>query len=282
MPVPSSTSTPVPGIAPTSIHGLDDVLAGGLTRKRLYLVEGMPGSGKTTLALQFLRSAAARGEPVLYVTLSETEEELRAVAASHGWTLDGVTIHELMPAERLARPGASSTRCSTPPRWSSATTIKRDPARTSIASSPRCVVFDSLSELRLLAGSPLRYRRQILALKQFFASRELHGAAARRHDRDRPRPADAEHRARRDPRWSSCIPTTASERRRLRVIKYRGTRLPRRLPRLRHRARRPRASSRAWSPPSIGASATAGTGWPAACPSWTRCSAAASKRARAR
>ena len=107
MPVPSSTD--VPAIAPTSIAGLDDVLAGGLARKRLFLIEGMPGSGKTTLALQVLRSAAARGEPVLYVTLSETKEELRAVSDSHGWSLDGVTIQELIPAENSLDPDQQYT-----------------------------------------------------------------------------------------------------------------------------------------------------------------------------
>src|SRR5690349_12982136 len=80
----------------TGVTGLDDVLHGGLTRDRLYLMEGMPGSGKTTLAFQFLLDGAKHGEPVLYLTLSETEEEIRAVAASHGWSLDGVAILEVM------------------------------------------------------------------------------------------------------------------------------------------------------------------------------------------
>jgi circadian clock protein KaiC len=83
----------------TGITGLDDVLAGGLTAHRLYLVEGVPGSGKTTLAIQFLLEGVRQGEPVLYVTLSESLEELQAVASSHGWSLDGITNRELMPSE---------------------------------------------------------------------------------------------------------------------------------------------------------------------------------------
>src|SRR5262245_339150 len=88
----------------TGIAGLDDVLRGGLRPNRLYLIEGVPGSGKTTLALQFLLEGVRTGEPVLYLTLSETEEELRGVAASHGWSLDGVTIRELIPSESDLQP----------------------------------------------------------------------------------------------------------------------------------------------------------------------------------
>src|SRR3954466_10894395 len=93
------TEAPTKSLARTGIEGLDDILRGGFTPNRLYLVEGMPGSGKTTLAFQFLLQGAQRGEPVLYVTLSETREEITAVAASHGWTLDGIAIRELVPTE---------------------------------------------------------------------------------------------------------------------------------------------------------------------------------------
>ena len=86
-------------VASTGLAGLDDILAGGFTRRRLYLLEGVPGSGKTTLALQFLMAGAAAGESVLYITLSETEEELLSVADAHGWRLDGISVRELTPPE---------------------------------------------------------------------------------------------------------------------------------------------------------------------------------------
>ena len=157
-------------IAPTGVAGLDDVLIGGFRRRRLYLVEGVPGSGKTTLALQFLIDGAKNGEKVLYVTLSETEEELRMVADSHGWTLDGIQIRELAPSEAALEPDEQNTMFH-PSEMELASTTKvilADVERF----KPTRVVFDSLSELRLLAGNPLRYRRQILALKQFFATRD--------------------------------------------------------------------------------------------------------------
>ena len=154
----------------TGIAGLDDILNGGLIRHRLYLAEGVPGSGKTTLALQYLMAGAARGEPVLYITLSETEEELRDVASSHGWTLDGVTIHELVPDEGSLDPDAQSTMFH-PSEVELAETTRRILDEVERL-KPTAIVLDSLSELRLLAGHPLRYRRQILALKQYFAARE--------------------------------------------------------------------------------------------------------------
>jgi circadian clock protein KaiC len=152
------------------IEGLDDILGGGLTAHRLYLIEGMPGSGKTTLGFQFLLEGARRGEPVLYVSLSETEEEIRAVAASHGWSLEGVLIRELIPTEEALSPASQNTMFHPSEVELGETTQKilTDVER----ARPTRVVFDSLSELRLLAGSPLRYRRQILALKRFFAGRK--------------------------------------------------------------------------------------------------------------
>jgi circadian clock protein KaiC len=153
----------------TGVRGLDDVLGGGLRRSRCYLLEGVPGSGKTTLALQFLRAGVNRGEPVLYVTLSETADELRSAAASHGWSLDGVTLREIMPSEDALDPGEASTMFHLSEVELAATMQQVIADVESV--HPTCVVIDSLSELRLLSGSPLRYRRQVLALKQYFNRR---------------------------------------------------------------------------------------------------------------
>ena len=205
--------------ASTGIQGLDDILIGGLTRKRLFLVEGVPGSGTTSLALQFLMSAASRGEPVLYVTLSETEEELRAVAESHGWSLDGIEIRELTPPEAALDPDEQNTMFH-PSEVELASTTKRileDVERL----KPTCVVFDSLSELRLLAGTALRYRRQILALKQFFSTRDctvvlLDDMTATDHDLQMQSIAHGVILL------EQLNPEYGSERRRLRIVKYRG------------------------------------------------------------
>lgn len=151
------------------VSGLDDVLGGGLTAGRLYLVEGTPGSGKTTLALQFLREGVQRGEAVLYVTLSETIEELKGVAASHGWDLEGIQLRELLPSQDSLMPDEQYTMFH-PSEVELGETTQRVIADVA-ALNPTRVVFDSLSELRLLAGNSLRYRRQILAFKQFFAGR---------------------------------------------------------------------------------------------------------------
>ncbi|MFX0541514.1 ATPase domain-containing protein [Roseovarius sp. S4756] len=162
------TSDPQPRIL-TGTRGLDDVLRGGLTPSRLYLIEGTPGSGKTTLALKFLMEGREAGEQGLYITLSETENELRAVAASHDWTLDGIELFEMVAEDEfgldheqtLLHP--SEVELGETVRGVIELVERTDPAR---------VVLDSLSELRLLAQNPLRYRRQILALKHFFARRK--------------------------------------------------------------------------------------------------------------
>ena len=160
---------PLPrGRISTGVPGLDDILGGGLTPDRLYLLEGTPGTGKTTLALQFLLEGAAEGQRPLYVTLSETGEELRAAAATHGWSLDAVDVFELV-SEMGLDPDSEQTILH-PSEIELGETVREVIARVDEI-RPARVVFDSLSELRLLAQNPLRYRRQILALKQFFSRR---------------------------------------------------------------------------------------------------------------
>lgn len=151
----------------TGSNDLDKVLGGGLDPSRLYLYEGRPGTGKTTIALQFLLDGVKNGERVLYVTLSETERELRLVAKRHGWSLAGIDIFELVPPETTLDPERELTVFH-PAEVELSETTKLIFDRVE-AFSPSRVVFDSLSELRLLAQSPLRYRRQVLAIKHFFA-----------------------------------------------------------------------------------------------------------------
>jgi circadian clock protein KaiC len=208
-------------LARTGIGGFDDILGGGLRRDRLYLVEGVPGSGKTTLALQFLMEGARLGEPVLYVTLSETEEELRSVAGSHGWPLEGVTVRELIPTEGtlLADEQYTMFHPSEVELSETTKTILEDLSRL----KPTRVVFDSLSELRLLAGNALRYRRQILALKQFFAGLSctvllLDDLTSASHD------LQVQSIAHGVVRLEQMYPMYGAERRRLIVLKMRGAR----------------------------------------------------------
>jgi circadian clock protein KaiC len=153
----------------TGIPGLDQLLVGGLVTNRMYLIEGNPGTGKTTLALQFLLEGVARGESCLYVTLSETSIELHAVAQSHGWTLDGIEVFQLASGERATIDEQYTLYH--PSEIELGETIQAVLATVERV-KPRRIVFDSLSEMRLLAREPLRYRRQILALKEFFAGRD--------------------------------------------------------------------------------------------------------------
>ena len=151
------------------VPGLDEVLCGGLIAQQLYLVDGHPGAGKTSLALQYLLEGVSCGEKCAYVTLSETKRELEAGAHSHGWNLDGIEIIELVPSEEELRGDEQLTMLPAAEVELGETTRKVLEAVERI--SPNRLVFDSLSELRLLAQSSLRYRRQILALKQYFAAR---------------------------------------------------------------------------------------------------------------
>jgi circadian clock protein KaiC len=152
------------------IEGLDDVLCGGLPRNRIYLIQGDPGVGKTTLALQFLMEGVQAGETSLYITLSETKEELEVVAESHGWKLDSFHLFELSSVEERLKGETDNT-------FFHPSEVELNRTTSALLDEvervkPDRVVFDSLSEMRLLAETPLRYRRQILQLKQYFAGRK--------------------------------------------------------------------------------------------------------------
>lgn len=155
--------------ARTGVQGLDDVLGGGLPPDRLYLVQGDPGVGKTTLALQFLLEGLRNDERVLYITLSETREELELVARSHGWSLDGIALYELSRLENFLNMSTDNSVFHPAEVELGETTEALLKLIEEVG--PTRVVFDSLSEMRLLARDPLRYRRQILALKQHFAGK---------------------------------------------------------------------------------------------------------------
>jgi len=170
MPENEMNSEAVLPLVATGISGLDHILGGGFTPNRVYLVEGNPGSGKTTMSLRWLLDGERLGEMGIYVTLSETKAELTAVAQSHGWSLSGLSVLELVAPESeleadnqfaMFQPSEVEMSITTKAILAEVERIK-----------PRRVVIDSLSEMRLLAQSPLRYRRQILALKQYFIGRE--------------------------------------------------------------------------------------------------------------
>jgi circadian clock protein KaiC len=206
-------------LAPTGIEGLDEVLRGGLTAGQLYVIEGLPGTGKTTLALQFLLEGARRGEPVLHVSLSETISELHAIAESHGWSFDELAIHEVMdggldPDDRYTVFHPSEVELNEATERILAQVEARKPAR---------LVLDSLSEIRLLAGSALRYRRQVLAFKHYFAGRGctvlmLDDRTAKDHD------LQVQSIAHGVIALDQAHPDYGAERRRLVVSKLRGAR----------------------------------------------------------
>src|SRR5471032_906874 len=231
----------------SGVPGLDTILAGGLTRDSLYLIEGEPGTGKTTLALQFLNQGETRdrlyliegepgtgkttlalqflnqgvrcGESVLYITLAETSVELRAVARSHGWDMGGIHIEEIIPDENILDPDQQYTIFH-PSEIELGTTTRRILAAVD-QYQPSRVALDSLSELQLLAESPLRYRRQVLALKQYLASRSCTTIFL---DDRTALSTDLQVRsvAHGVITLEMLDQAYGSERRRLRVVKYRG------------------------------------------------------------
>jgi len=205
--------------ASTGIPGLDDILGGGLARDRVYLLEGSPGTGKTTTAMSFLREGAKRGEPTLYITLSETEDELRDTAQSHGWDLHGVDIFELVPPESLLDEQQQQSLLYSSDLELGETTRLIFEAVERL--KPTRVVIDSLSEIRLLAQSSLRYRRQVLALKHYFAK---HRATVLLLDDLTTEMLDktVHSVAHGVVRLEEMAPEYGAERRRVRVIKYRG------------------------------------------------------------
>jgi circadian clock protein KaiC len=205
--------------ASTGVGGLDDILCGGLARDRLYLLEGSPGTGKTTTALSFLMAGAAAGEKALYITLSETEAELRDTARSHGWSLNGIEIFELVPPESLLdEKQQQSLLYSSDLELGETTRMIFDAVE---RHQPARVVIDSLSEIRLLAQSSLRYRRQVLALKHYFAK---HNATVLLLDDLTTDALDktVHSVAHGVVRLEELAPEYGSERRRVRVVKYRG------------------------------------------------------------
>jgi circadian clock protein KaiC len=206
--------------SPTGIPGLDDILGGGFISDRLYLIEGDPGAGKTTLATEFLMDGARRGESGLYVTLAETKDELVASADSHGWSLDGIEILEIMPQDQdLSDSNQLTMYNPSEVELSETTKTVLDSVR---RLNPKRVVFDSLSEFRLLAQNSLRYRRQIIALKQFFIGRKctvllLDDGTREGNDMQLQSIAHGVLKL------EQLAPDYGSERRRLRMIKFRGT-----------------------------------------------------------
>jgi circadian clock protein KaiC len=206
--------------ARTGVKGLDDILNGGLSRGHVFLLEGSPGTGKTTIALQFLLEGAARGERGLYITLSETEKELRGSAASHGLEIDAsIEVFELVPPESLLDESHQQSLLYSSDLELGETT--KMIFETFERIQPDRVVLDSLSEIRLLAQSSLRYRRQLLALKHYFSRQNstvvlLDDLTAESQDKT---VHSVVHGV---VHLEEMSPDYGAERRRLKIVKYRG------------------------------------------------------------
>jgi circadian clock protein KaiC len=204
----------------TGVDGLDAILGGGLAPHRIYLIEGEPGAGKTTAGLQFLMEGQRRGESGVYITLAESHEELQAVADSHGWDISAIHVHEVLPTEELlAR--EDQYAMFHPSEVQMVDTLKLILSVVE-ETKPARVVLDSLSELQLLAESPLRYRRQVLALKQFFSRRRC--TVMLLDDRTASVAGDLQVRsiAHGVIQLNHTVQGYGAERRRLRVVKHRG------------------------------------------------------------
>ncbi|HEX5280103.1 MAG TPA: ATPase domain-containing protein [Micropepsaceae bacterium] len=215
----SGRNRPASAFAALGIEGLDEVLQGGLARDRTFLLEGKPGTGKTTIAIQFLLEGRRLGERGLYITLSETTDELIAGAKSHGWSLEGIEVFELLPQENLLDEEQQQSLLYSSDLELGETTRRIFEAFD--AARPDRVVLDSLSEIRLLAQSSLRYRRQILALKHFFAKRHvtvllLDDLTTEVNDKTVHSIAHGVLRL------EELAPDYGADRRRLKVVKYRG------------------------------------------------------------
>ncbi len=206
--------------AATGVSGLDVILNGGLPKNRLYLVEGDPGVGKTTLALQFLLEGVRRGERALYITMSETEPEIREIATSHGWSLDGLAMFELSALEQQTKLESQNTVFR--PSDVELTETTRAILAFVEKTQPQRVVFDSLSELRLLAQNPLRYRREVLNLKQYFTGKQ--STVLLLDDRtSEPGDMQLQSLAHGVLSLQQLPPEFGGDRRRLRVMKLRGS-----------------------------------------------------------
>jgi circadian clock protein KaiC len=222
---PGGTTEPIPPpVAPTGVAGLDAILHGGLPREEMHLVQGVAGTGKTTLSLLFLREGARNGEACLYVTLSQSKPHLERIAASHGWPLDGITIHEQTPGAFADRIAARQTVLAA--QDVELREVVQGLAEVVARVRPRRAVLDSISVVRLLAGGPQRYHAEVVTLRQLFTESGCTVLFLADH------PAETEQGSRPEVAFhplAGCVIHLEQEprpygdvRRRLRVVKARG------------------------------------------------------------